>query len=159
MLERITCLWLCVRLCICCCCYVFLILVFCLFICLCFLLSFTFCFFGVFWDISLNTFMYLKQEGLVVHLWYYRNVGRIIRRIVLSNILQKNQQPCCTTAVGMLQMSIKLWCQLPNWPLPCAVLAFTRNVSSLRFGDVNLSVYFVQKARAAIWLTSVITFS
>ena len=36
---------------------------------------------------------------------YFRNVGKTIGRIILSNIFQTSQQHCCTTAAGMLQVS------------------------------------------------------
>ena len=36
---------------------------------------------------------------------YFRNVERTIGRIVLSNIFQNNQQHCCQSTAGMLQVS------------------------------------------------------
>ena len=36
---------------------------------------------------------------------YFKNVGRTIERMILSNIFQASQQHCCMTTAGMLQVS------------------------------------------------------
>ena len=36
---------------------------------------------------------------------YFKNTGKALRKIILSNIFQTSQQHCCTTAAGMLQVS------------------------------------------------------
>ena len=36
---------------------------------------------------------------------YFKNTGKTIRKLILSNIFQTSQQHCCTTAAEMLQVS------------------------------------------------------
>ena len=48
-------------------------------------------------------------------------------------------QKCCRC--------LNMWCQLPSSHYSRAVLVFTWNISKVYFGDVNLSVCFVQNIR------------